>query len=140
MNKLEAAWKADPDASLETVQEEASSQKDLLRGALRYENAFEYQNVLAPLVQIEADYDKVCYAYAPCAPFYVAGTPYGRICVQNLSVPADHLFLVPELWFFFMLWSVHAKCRGWKITQLHGIPAVIRCYPVCFSSMWCTVC
>lgn len=59
MNKLESAWKADPDATLETVQEEASSQKDLLRGALRYDNAFEYQNVLAPLVQIEADYDKV---------------------------------------------------------------------------------
>lgn len=59
MNKLEGAWKADPDATLETVQEEASSQKDLLRGALRYDNAFEYQNVLAPLVQIEADYDKV---------------------------------------------------------------------------------
>lgn len=59
MNKLETAWKADPDATLETVQEEAATQKDLLRGALRYDNAFEYQNVLAPLVQIEADYDKV---------------------------------------------------------------------------------
>jgi hypothetical protein len=31
---------------------------------MRYENAFEYQNVLAPLVQIEADYDKACLSSA----------------------------------------------------------------------------
>lgn len=41
------------------LQEDPAAQKDLLKVACRYENAFEYQNVLAPLVQIEADYDKV---------------------------------------------------------------------------------
>ena len=60
MNRLETVWKYDPDATLEQVQEDPAAQKDLLKVACRYENAFEYQNVLAPLVQIEADYDKVC--------------------------------------------------------------------------------
>jgi hypothetical protein len=58
MNRLEAVWKYDPDATLAQVQEDPGAQKELLKVALHYENAFEYQNVLAPLVQIEADYDK----------------------------------------------------------------------------------
>lgn len=58
MTQLEAAWKKDPDADLQQVQE-ANVQQELLRVALRYVDAYEYQHVLAPLVQIEADYDKV---------------------------------------------------------------------------------
>ena len=66
MNRLETVWKFDPDATLEQVQEDPAAQKDLLKVACRYENAFEYQNVLAPLVQIEADYDKVRQTHSVC--------------------------------------------------------------------------
>jgi hypothetical protein len=41
-----------------SAQEEAPP-AELLRVALRYVDAYEYQNVLAPLLQVEADYDKV---------------------------------------------------------------------------------
>lgn len=70
MNRLETVWKYDPDATLEQVQEDPAAQKDLLKVACRYENAFEYQNVLAPLVQIEADYDKVCDSCVQLMPFF----------------------------------------------------------------------
>ena len=66
INKMEEMWKLNPAASIE----------DLERGvgvdgltlplddepspvALRYEDAYQYQNVFGPLVKLEADYDKV---------------------------------------------------------------------------------
>ena len=62
---LEAAWKKDPDSTLEQLAAEVP-QQELLRVALKYADAFEYQNVLAPLLQIEADYDKVCCSALAC--------------------------------------------------------------------------
>lgn len=59
MSQLEALWRTDPDATLENVAHAPAAEADLLRVALRYVDAYEYQKVLAPLVQVEADYDKV---------------------------------------------------------------------------------
>lgn len=62
MMQLESVWKSDPDATLQNVQAE-KAQQDVPRVALHYADAFEYQNVLGPLVQMEADYDKVLLAH-----------------------------------------------------------------------------
>lgn len=58
MAQLEGLWKKDPEATLEQLASEPAAAADLLRVALRYQDAYEYQNVFGPLLQTEADYDK----------------------------------------------------------------------------------
>ncbi|CAO2837910.1 unnamed protein product [Amaranthus hypochondriacus] len=58
INKIEELWKANPDASLEDL-EKPGVDDEPQQVALKYEDAYQYQNVFAPLIKLEADYDKM---------------------------------------------------------------------------------
>eukprot|EP00850_Spirogloea_muscicola_P006406 SM000030S11415 [mRNA] locus=s30:550389:559550:- [translate_table: standard] len=58
INKLEELWKSAPEATLEDL-EKPGVDDEPQPVALRYEDAYQYQNVFGPLVKSEADYDKV---------------------------------------------------------------------------------
>lgn len=57
LNKLEQLWKLHPEATLGDV-DRPGMDDTALPVLLRYENAYHYQNVFAPLVKMEAEYDK----------------------------------------------------------------------------------
>eukprot|EP01114_Cavostelium_apophysatum_P010426 TRINITY_DN2410_c0_g1_i4.p1 TRINITY_DN2410_c0_g1~~TRINITY_DN2410_c0_g1_i4.p1 ORF type:complete len:829 (-),score=214.57 TRINITY_DN2410_c0_g1_i4:196-2682(-) len=57
INKLEELWKANPDAVLGDL-EKPGTDDEPQPVLLRYEDAYQYQNVFGPLVKLEADYDK----------------------------------------------------------------------------------
>jgi regulator of nonsense transcripts 1 len=56
IGKLEDAWLKDKDATLDDANKEDENLNPVL---LRYEDAYQYQNIFAPLVKAEADYDKL---------------------------------------------------------------------------------
>jgi len=60
VNKLEELWKSNPDATLEDLESKTGPglDDDPQPVMLRYEDAYQYQHVFAPLVKMEADYDK----------------------------------------------------------------------------------
>ncbi|XP_020093932.1 regulator of nonsense transcripts 1 homolog isoform X3 [Ananas comosus] len=58
INKLEELWKTNPDASLEDL-EKPGVDDEPQPVVLKYEDAYQYQNVFAPLIKLEADYDKM---------------------------------------------------------------------------------
>jgi len=58
INKVEELWKTSPDATLEDL-EKPGVDDEPQPVALKYEDAYQYQNVFAPLVKLEADYDKM---------------------------------------------------------------------------------
>ncbi|XP_073000933.1 regulator of nonsense transcripts 1 homolog [Typha latifolia] len=58
INKVEELWKTNPDASLEDL-EKPGVDDEPQPVVLKYEDAYQYQNVFAPLIKLEADYDKV---------------------------------------------------------------------------------
>ena len=59
MVRLEDLWKQDPDAKYADLHRPELVQEEELPATLqRYDDGFHYQNILAPLVKIEADYDK----------------------------------------------------------------------------------
>eukprot|EP00927_Polykrikos_kofoidii_P043384 TRINITY_DN3745_c0_g2_i1.p1 TRINITY_DN3745_c0_g2~~TRINITY_DN3745_c0_g2_i1.p1 ORF type:complete len:1105 (-),score=144.07 TRINITY_DN3745_c0_g2_i1:387-3374(-) len=60
VNKLEELWKTNPDATLEDLEGKTGPglEDDPQPVMLRYEDAYQYQHVFAPLVKMEADYDK----------------------------------------------------------------------------------
>ncbi|KAG6507486.1 hypothetical protein ZIOFF_032834 [Zingiber officinale] len=58
INKLEELWKTNPDASLEDL-EKPGVDDEPQPVSLKYEDAYQYQNVFAPLIKLEADYDKM---------------------------------------------------------------------------------
>mmetsp|Transcript_44279 Transcript_44279/g.96215 ORF Transcript_44279/g.96215 Transcript_44279/m.96215 type:complete len:1084 (-) Transcript_44279:275-3526(-) len=60
VNKLEEIWKSNPDATLEDLEGKTGPglEDDPQPVMLRYEDAYQYQHVFAPLVKMEADYDK----------------------------------------------------------------------------------
>ncbi|KAF2538046.1 hypothetical protein F2Q68_00020260, partial [Brassica cretica] len=58
INKIEELWKTNPNAILEDF-EKPSVEDEPQPVQLKYEDAYEYQNVFAPLIKIEADYDKM---------------------------------------------------------------------------------
>ncbi|TQD73599.1 hypothetical protein C1H46_040880 [Malus baccata] len=58
INKVEELWKSNPDASLEDL-EKPGVDDEPQPVALKYEDAYQYQNVFAPLIKLEADYDKM---------------------------------------------------------------------------------
>ena len=57
INRLEDLWREDANATLEDLQKPGvdDEPQPIL---LRYEDAYQYQNIFGPLVKIEADYDK----------------------------------------------------------------------------------
>ncbi|CAL0314338.1 unnamed protein product [Lupinus luteus] len=58
INKVEELWKTNPDASFEDL-EKPGVDDEPQSVALKYEDAYQYQNVFAPLIKLEADYDKM---------------------------------------------------------------------------------
>ncbi|KAH7280363.1 hypothetical protein KP509_37G063700 [Ceratopteris richardii] len=58
INKVEELWKISPDATLEDL-EKPGVDDEPQPVALKYEEAYQYQNVFGPLVKLEADYDKM---------------------------------------------------------------------------------
>ena len=54
---LEDLWKSDPTATIDDV-EKRDKDAEPQPVALRYADAYQYQNVFGPLIAIEADYDK----------------------------------------------------------------------------------
>ena len=57
ISKLEELWKSEPDATLDDL--DRPGVDDELTPVLQiYEDGYHYQNVLGPLVKLEADYDK----------------------------------------------------------------------------------
>lgn len=56
--KLEAQWRMNKNTSIVDIDNAEAEQLPLLPILLRYNDALEYQNVLAPLVEAEAEYDK----------------------------------------------------------------------------------
>uniref|UniRef100_A0A3P9J6Q6 ATP-dependent helicase RENT1 n=1 Tax=Oryzias latipes TaxID=8090 RepID=A0A3P9J6Q6_ORYLA len=57
INKLEELWKDNPTAALEDL-EKPGVDEEPQHVLLRYEDAYQYQNIFGPLVKLEADYDK----------------------------------------------------------------------------------
>lgn len=57
INKLEELWKENPDATLEDL-EKPGVDEEPQQVLLRYDDAYQYQNIFGPLVKLEADYDK----------------------------------------------------------------------------------
>jgi regulator of nonsense transcripts 1 len=57
---LEEVWRADPKATLDELDTKVHELEEEapFPVALRYEDAYQYQNLFGPLVQLEADYDK----------------------------------------------------------------------------------
>ncbi|WCJ20723.1 hypothetical protein M5689_002938 [Euphorbia peplus] len=58
INKVEELWKTNPDATLEDL-EKPGVDDEPQAVAVKYEDAYQYQNVFAPLIKLEADYDKM---------------------------------------------------------------------------------
>ena len=59
ITKLEELWKTEPDARFADLDRpDAIDETELQPTLLHYEDGYHYQNVLAPLVKMEADYDR----------------------------------------------------------------------------------
>jgi regulator of nonsense transcripts 1 len=56
--KLEELWKDNVTATLADLEKGAGQEEAIAKVLLRYDDAFQYQNVFGPLVKIEADYDR----------------------------------------------------------------------------------
>lgn len=57
INKLEELWRDNPDATLFDL-EKPGIDEEVQATLLRYEDGYHYQNILAPLVKLEAEYDR----------------------------------------------------------------------------------
>ncbi|WVO17314.1 hypothetical protein L204_105006 [Cryptococcus depauperatus] len=57
ISKLEELWRENPDAKLEDADAQ-SGEEEMQPILLKYEDAYQYQNIFGPLVKIEADFDK----------------------------------------------------------------------------------
>lgn len=60
MTKLEELWKSDPNARFADINKpiEAEDEPEVESVLRTYDDGFHYQNILAPLVKMEADYDR----------------------------------------------------------------------------------
>ena len=59
INKIEELWKSEPDARFADLDRpEVADETELAPTLLHYEDGYHYQNIVAPLVKMEADYDK----------------------------------------------------------------------------------
>jgi regulator of nonsense transcripts 1 len=56
--KLEEMWKDNASATIEDLEKAAGIDDDPAPVMLKYDDAYQYQNVFGPLVKIEADYDR----------------------------------------------------------------------------------
>lgn len=77
INKLEDMWRDNPNAKVEDL-DKPSTDDDINKVELRYEDGYQYQNIFGPLVKMEADEDKkikvwirlcmICVFVAPLTP------------------------------------------------------------------------
>ncbi|KAK5612973.1 Regulator of nonsense transcripts 1 [Crenichthys baileyi] len=74
INKLEELWKENPTAALEDL-EKPGVDEEPQHVLLRYEDAYQYQNIFGPLVKLEADYDKKLKESQAAGPEAVPGRP-----------------------------------------------------------------
>ncbi|KAF3928370.1 hypothetical protein ABW21_db0205604 [Orbilia brochopaga] len=58
IGKLEELWKENPNAVVEDLDKANGADDEPQPVLLRYDDAYQYQNVFGPLVKIEADYDR----------------------------------------------------------------------------------
>merc|ERR1719453_1529776 len=60
INRLEELWRTNPSASLQDVLTSDGELNDAEPAPVqeRYEDAYQFQNIMGPLVKLEADYDK----------------------------------------------------------------------------------
>lgn len=58
MTKLEELWKTEPNARFADLDRPEMEEEEAAPTLLQYEDGYHYQNILAPLVKMEADYDK----------------------------------------------------------------------------------
>ncbi|KAK4634286.1 Regulator of nonsense transcripts 1 [Fulvia fulva] len=56
--KLEEMWKENSSATIQDLEKNAGIDDEPAPVVLRYDDAYQYQNVFGPLVKIEADYDR----------------------------------------------------------------------------------
>ncbi|KAJ5553419.1 hypothetical protein N7504_006681 [Penicillium tannophilum] len=56
--KLEEMWKENSQATLEDLEKSTAVDDEPAPVLLRYDDAYQYQNIFGPLVKIEADYDR----------------------------------------------------------------------------------
>ncbi len=57
INKLEELWRENPEASLLDL-DKPGVDEEVAPTLLRYEDGYHYQNIMAPLVKLEAEYDR----------------------------------------------------------------------------------
>mmetsp|Transcript_9231 Transcript_9231/g.27028 ORF Transcript_9231/g.27028 Transcript_9231/m.27028 type:complete len:763 (-) Transcript_9231:654-2942(-) len=55
--RIEELWKTDPNATFEDL-DRPTEEDEVVSMQLRFEDGYQYQNIVAPLVKAEADYDK----------------------------------------------------------------------------------
>jgi len=58
MTKLEDLWKTQPDARFADLDRPDVEEEEIQPTLLQYEDGYHYQNIVAPLVKMEADYDR----------------------------------------------------------------------------------
>ncbi|GMF59444.1 unnamed protein product [[Candida] boidinii] len=58
ITKLEGKWRLNKEATLEDVTKPEEEEEEIIPILMRYTDAFQYQRSFAPLVQLEADYDR----------------------------------------------------------------------------------
>ena len=60
INKLEETWRTNPSVKLEEILQAVDGDQDVEPAPvqMQYEDAYQYQNIMGPLVKLEADYDK----------------------------------------------------------------------------------
>lgn len=57
VTRLEEVWRSNPTASVEELNQ-PGQEEEPCPVALRYDDAYQYQNIFGPLMKLEADYDK----------------------------------------------------------------------------------
>ncbi|KAL4855832.1 Regulator of nonsense transcripts 1 [Chlorella vulgaris] len=57
VTRLEEVWRSNPTASVEELNQ-PGKEEEPCPVALRYDDAYQYQNIFGPLIKLEADYDK----------------------------------------------------------------------------------
>ena len=58
INRLEDLWRENPEASVFDLDRPGGVDEDVLPVQTTYEDGYHYQNILAPLVRLEAEYDR----------------------------------------------------------------------------------
>ena len=58
VNKLEELWRTNPSATMADISVDVDADAEVEPTRTTYDDAYQYQNILGPLVKLEADYDR----------------------------------------------------------------------------------